>query len=261
MARKKHPAPHATVGRGKRQLNNADMITAREVGSQDNSVSGADRKYVRDRLKEMNSISVATEDNIDELGRPKHEGPRTVKRKRSKSAIILAIIVLIFAAMAIYGVLGMGFIQQSNLSLFQGMDQLSQIAEYVESAKTLFGGTAGQSPLIIRILSYTLLVIPAIVAFFSLFKSKIMQIIGMIAAFVEAGMFLFAGIYVYQVSANLLGSFQSNFLDAIFQNATNVLGLPAYLLVIGVIGMVIFTIIRLIALTITTFMTPKRVIR
>ncbi|MCI5774960.1 MAG: hypothetical protein MR008_00490 [Aerococcus sp.] len=244
-----------------RHVNTADMVNAHEVRSQNNSVTADDRQYVRDLLKADNTITVATEDNIDELGRPKHEGPQQVKRKRSKAAIIFAIIIVIFAGMAIYGVLGMGFLRQANLSLFQGMDQLSQVAEYVESVKSQLGIGVSQSPLIIRVISYTLIAVPILTAFFSIFKSKIMQIIGIIVAFIEAGMFIFAGFYVYQLSATLLGSFQSNFFNAIFQNASNVLGLPAYMLFIGVVGMVIFTIIRFIGLTISTIRRPKRVIR
>ncbi|MGX4764080.1 zinc ribbon domain-containing protein [Holzapfeliella sp. JNUCC 72] len=151
-------------------------------------------------------------------------------------------LLLMSSLVTLYGVLGAGFISNSNASLYGLVGQTSSYIKMIEGVGRFFGSSSGGGAGFIQSLGYGLVLMPILVIILSCFtRSKILRFLGFVAALLEVGIFGFMMYYVSEKANQFLGSYSGSLLNP----NTGIFGMTANIFFIAMLLMVIFAGYRL----------------
>lgn len=225
-------------------------IALKNLQSESTKLVGQSSKIVGDLTKPVANDDAQVVINDETLAyfatEQNQTSTKTISLNR-KSFSLASILLTISCLLALYGVLGTGFFKMLNSSLYDTLGQLSQYSGYLDSANEFLNGQSNNTSEMIQYVGYALVGIPIVTLLFGLLSSKLLQVLGVLTSLVELGFFLLVGSYISEQASQLLGGYSDSFMEVLFNNKDSIIGFPAYALLIGSIGMVIFSIGRLIS--------------
>lgn len=226
-------------------------IALKNLQSESTKLVGQSSKIVGDLAKSVTNEheeQVAVNDEILSSLSPDSSSTLTQTTLSNRKSVSLASIFLaISCVLALYGVLGTGFFKMMSGSLYDTLGQLSPYSVYLDNANGFLNGQSSNTSDMIQYVGYALIGIPIVTLFFGLLSSKLLQVLGVLTSLVELGFFLLVGSYISEKASQILGGYSDSFMEVLFNNKDSIIGFPAYALLIGAIGMVIFSIGRLIS--------------
>lgn len=153
-------------------------------------------------------------------------------------------LVIVTVILSLMGVLMGGFIKISNSSLFDLLSQASQVAGYADTARAFLGDSSSNSAGAIQGVSYALIGIPIISLIMTFINTKVAHLIGFVAALAEVAFFGYCVSRVMDTADQMgvTGQFAGQVADA----ASHQVGFPFYALLVGSVGLVIITFIKLL---------------
>lgn len=156
-------------------------------------------------------------------------------------------LLLIVSAIAnLYGVLGSSFVKYPETSLFETIQNGSQLMSHYETAETFLSGSSSNTSQVISFVGYGLIALPILIMILGIMQSKGSRTLSFLLSLVELGVFLYVINYISEEMSSIFGNYGSDFFSTLFSYSGDIFGLPAYGLVFGVIGMVLFSFGRLI---------------
>lgn len=226
-------------------------IALKNFQAESTKIVGQSSKIVGDLAKPVTDedneeVSINTDVLNDFFS--KESTPATNETQSNKRGFSVASIFLVISCLlAFYGIIGTGFFKMMNGSLYETIGQISRYGGYLNSANEFLGGQSSNTSNMIQYVGYALVAIPIITLLFGILSSKILHVLGVIASLIELGFFLLVGSYIGEQASQLLVGYSDSFMEVLFNNKDSIIGFPAYALLIGSIGMVIFSIGRLIS--------------
>ncbi|WP_436667671.1 hypothetical protein [Latilactobacillus sakei] len=150
---------------------------------------------------------------------------------------IVETLVIISAVASLIGVLSSGFIQITDGSLYVLVGKASEAARKLEAVQSYVSDSTSNYSGIIQLVAGLLIALPVLIIVLQLLRNRVAYIVAFLASVVELGFFIYCGNYI----SSLMGSYSGDFFELIVNNQSHILGFPAYALLVGVIGMCIFT--------------------
>ncbi|MEJ6348922.1 zinc-ribbon domain-containing protein [Holzapfeliella sp. He02] len=142
----------------------------------------------------------------------------------------------------LYGVLGAGFISNSNVSLYGLVGQTTSYIRMIEGVGQFFGSSAGSGAGFVQSLGYGLVLMPILVIVLSCFThSKILRFLGAVAALLEVGIF---GVMIYYVSEKA-NHFLGSYSGSVVNPNSGIFGMTANIFIVAMALMIIFSLYRL----------------
>lgn len=223
-------------------------VALQSLQEESSKLVGKSSKLVGELAKPIGSDSAETNSssNLTDESKKSVRTNLNTPITKGNSFGIASILLIVSCLLSLYGVLGADFFKMMNSSLYDTLGQLSQYSGYADSVNEYFSRESSNSSDIIQYIRYALVGIPILTLIFGIISSKGLQIIGVLLSFLELGFFILVGAYIGDKANNLLGGYSDSFSQALFDNQDKLIGLPAYALLIGSIGMVIFSLSRLV---------------
>ncbi|KRN04046.1 zinc ribbon domain-containing protein [Holzapfeliella floricola] len=216
---------------------NATRKTTEEEPANSSDGSGVEKN---DSNNQNDAVQTSTDKRTTQKKHKNYYQKKTyVKRNGSGWSSFL----LFMSSMGtLFGVLGSGFISNSNVSLYGLVGQTTSYIKMIEGVGQFFGGSAGGSAGFIQSLGYGLVLMPILVIVLSCFtRFKILRFLGAVAAILEVGIFGIMIYYVKEKANHFLGSYSGSVLNP----NTGIFGITANIFFVAMALMVIFSLYRL----------------
>lgn len=158
----------------------------------------------------------------------------TISTSRSEFGM-LEILLIVSSVMSLFGVIIKGFFKISDASLFKSLIDVSSFVGYAENAETIMTGSSSNHAMLIQLIGYLLIVMPIFILIMGLLKSRLAKTFSCLGALLEV-------IFIIYCITKLVHIYKQ-VPQFVVRHVPNILGTPAYILIVGVCIMAMTSIV------------------
>lgn len=164
---------------------------------------------------------------------------RNLKKMPPSTAITLSSV-----GASLYGVLGEGFVKFSNYNLITLFNQMESVIKRWAAFSPELLMKYRDNFQLFDIAKYALVGVPLVILVLHFLSSKKSQIIAFVFSIVQLGIFTYLNSYTGQVVSTVSNDYTTNFVRLLLDNQNNMFGMPAYSLMVGVIGLILTSLFK-----------------